>query len=75
MEVTDALAYAHGHGVVHRDGGRRGRRCGSMIRAAVAPERVRDARGGRFYFTLGDLQSDVWMTEVEDGRDEQEEAR
>jgi Tol biopolymer transport system component len=25
-------------------------------------------RGGRFYFTLGDQQSDIWMTEVEGSR-------
>jgi hypothetical protein len=23
-----------------------------------------EVHGGRFYFTLGDLQSDVWMTEI-----------
>jgi hypothetical protein len=26
------------------------------------------ARGGRFYFTVGDRQSDVWAAEVEPAR-------
>jgi hypothetical protein len=34
---------------------------------AVAPNGFR-VRGGRFYFTLGDQQSDIWMTEVDGSR-------
>jgi hypothetical protein len=26
------------------------------------------ARGGKFYFTIGDRQSDIWATEVEGPR-------